>query len=265
MEALGKGKSKTRKRKESKMSQEKHANKINDAAPAWINGQPVIEVALLGEPPLAREIFKTLKEAGFEQAAIFGGAARDADCSAAWGTVVPIRDYDVRVWMPAGMTEFEAVGRVERAFGVSSRAEASLGTGRPRCCFEIDGVEIDLSLRHAPESATDGPAAAAIDRALDSDAAISSIAIDPGMRAWARPEYLEDRDGGTLSFFPIDVPEREAAYMGKMAKKFPGRPVRRVERFASVDAGEALTQGQASEPAAVGLDESGAARRQPRP
>lgn len=199
-----------------------------------VGGQPVEAVILFGEPPLAREIFARLAAAGLPKAAIFGGCVRDADCSVAWREEVPIKDYDVRVWIedasPSGTRD--AVVRLEAALGVQSRIEPSLGTGRPRHAFDFAGAELDVSFRTAPMApGADAPEAVAIDRALDSDAALSSVALDPAMRAWARPEYAGDRDHRTLSFFPIADPDREAAYVARMSAKFPELSVRHIERF----------------------------------
>lgn len=203
-----------------------------DEAIRTVGGQPVVRIGLLAEPPLAREIFRRLEQAGLGRCAIFGGAVRDADCSAAWGEAVPIKDYDVRVWLgdASPSTLQEAVRRVEDAFGAASRVEPSLGTRRPRQMVVFKGIEIDMSFRLAP-AASDQIEGVAIDRALDSDVGLSSVALAPDMTAWARPEYIEDRDGRTLGFFPISDASREAAYVARMTSKFPGLAVRRIERF----------------------------------
>lgn len=206
-----------------------------------VGGQPVERVQLYAEPPMAREVFLRLARAGLDHSAIFGGAVRDADCAAAWRRQVPIKDYDTRVWLGDASARGvgEAVARLEAALGCRSRLDPSLGTGRPRYAFDFQGVEVDVSFRQLPAGHdAAAPEAAAIDRALDSDAALCSIALDPEMRAWARPEYKADRDGGTLSFFPIDDPDREAAYVARMSGKFPHLAVRHIDRFPDVAAEE---------------------------
>lgn len=188
----------------------------------------IVPVDLLALPPLAAPLMERLLSAGFLDCALFGGAVRDADCSAAWGVSIPIKDYDVRVWI-SGETEERALERISRALGCASRPEPSLGTGRVRHVFEWRGSEIDLSIRPAPAEASSHPARVAIERAADSDAALGSVALASDLSAWARPEYLLDRDGDRLSFFPSENPERLAAYIARMSAKFPGRPVRMLQ------------------------------------
>ncbi len=117
-----------------------------------------VPVPLLALPPLAEPLFGALAAAGLRDCCIFGGAVRDADCSAAWGRDLPIKDYDARVWL-GGESERAALARLERALGCSPRSVPAGGTPHLRHLFLWRGDEIDLSLRSAPPAPRTPPSA----------------------------------------------------------------------------------------------------------
>lgn len=179
----------------------------------------VQEITLYGRPPLLTPVFNLLVQAGARHFALFGGAVRDADYAARHGEIRPIKDYDLRVWLP----EDKEAGFV-RSLGENVRLTPSAGTGRIRYCLDFMGAELDISVRTFPS--VDYPAeAVAQDRAADADIGLCSVAIDSLGRAWATAEYIADRDGRTLSVYPSSDVARMRAYTQRMQTKFPGHTI----------------------------------------
>lgn len=161
--------------------------------------------------------------------ALFGGAARDADYGACHHEDRPVTDYDLRVWLPKHDHEervLQFVTRMEEVAGTEVREVPSAGTGRIRYCLNVNGAEMDVSIRHLPEIAL-AVASVAIERASDSDIGLSSVAIAPDGTAWATPEYLKDRDNHTLTVYPRANAERRLReYAERMQLKFPNHTVK---------------------------------------
>ena len=186
----------------------------------------ITPVALLALPELAPDIFNQLARAGARHSAIFGGAPRDADYAARHQVDKPVRDYDVRIWIEPTDHEFHkqlVLDRLRIVFGPMVPMPG-LGNGPMRYIFNYKGSELDVSIRPIPEHFRYRQipvGAVAYDRAQDSDIGLSSVALDPTLQAWGSLQYLADRDNKTLTVYPIDNPERKAAYLAKMQKKFP--------------------------------------------
>jgi hypothetical protein len=186
-----------------------------------------IELSAL--PPLAAPIFDILQAAGARAFCLFGGALRDADHNSRWCDTRPIKDYDIRIWLEAsGPDEETLVQNIATGLQATVRVVPSPGTGRSRYCFDFAGSEVDISIRQAPSQYAGCVIpieAVALERAADSDIGISSVAMDPSMQAWARPEYLHDQSARTLTVFDIPDALRKAAYLTRMRAKFPGHAV----------------------------------------
>lgn len=189
------------------------------------------KIMLAGTPPLLTPVFEGLVRAGATHFALFGGAIRDADYSARHGVNRPVKDYDIRIWLPAADIENQTQTLVENlqdAFNTTARLTPSAGTGRIRYCFDFGGSELDISIRPMPDifdGTTPPVEAVARDRAFDSDIGICAVAIDPSGQVWARPEYLQDQTNKTLSVYPIADTERKSAYTERMRGKFPAHRV----------------------------------------
>ena len=196
----------------------------------YIEGaKSALPIELAQTPPRLGEIFERLARAGAPEAALFGGAARDADLGELWSSPRPIRDYDLRCWLdPQAMRGDwdERFGQaLLKAFeGSTLSMEASAGTGRLRHVLRWEGVELDISARAKPFPQA-GSRDCAIDRALDSDANLSAVAIASDMTAWCERLYERARQTRELIFYPNADSSRLAAYAERMVQKFPSSPV----------------------------------------
>lgn len=197
---------------------------------AWSGVKTAERLELAAAPAHLEEVFSRLAAAGAPVCALFGGAARDADLGALWGEPRAIKDYDLRCWLaPELLSQPDWENRFGQALlsafpGSRLEMEPSAGTGRLRHVLRWEGLELDISARPAP-SAHATPAQCAIDRALDSDASLSAVAIASDMSAWCESRYLGDRQTRTLSFYPGVEPDRLAAYSQRMTAKFPNASV----------------------------------------
>jgi hypothetical protein len=190
------------------------------------NGKAARPVDLAARPEHLEEIFQRLAQAGAPVAALFGGAARDADLGALWDSPRVIKDYDLRCWLdPSFMAEPDW----ERSFGAALlsafegstlRMAPSAGTGRLRHALDWRGVELDVSARALPKPEST-PRDCAVDRALDSDANVSAVAIASDMSAWCEALYEDARHSRELVFYPNDDAGRRGAYAKRMLEKFP--------------------------------------------
>jgi hypothetical protein len=182
-------------------------------------------------PDRVADLFIHLGNAPLVKAsALFGGAPRDADLGALWGEARPAKDYDIRVWlshtaMKDPHWQYELGVQLSRAFpGSTLNMEPAAGTGRLRHVLRWEGLELDISARETPRfgmSSID----VAKERALDSDASLSSIAIASDGTCWCEAQYAIDRQARALTFYPGSDPARLAAYESRMRRKFPGLPV----------------------------------------
>lgn len=203
-------------------------------AAEWNGERQAKRVELAGAPKRLPEIFAGLAAAGAPVSALFGGAARDADLGALWGEERRIKDYDLRCWLdPALMKDSAWEARFGAALlaafpGAELDMEPSLGTGRMRHIVRWDGIELDISARPRPRPDA-SPQDCAIDRALDSDASLSAVAIASDLSAWCEALYLDDRQNKTLSFYPGVEPNRLASYSQRMIGKFPSATPRFLE------------------------------------
>lgn len=184
----------------------------------------ISQVTLVGTPPRLREIFNLLQGAGARHYALFGGAPRDADWEVRNQTPRLINDYDLRVWFDQNNFDHECAHFIDGLNAISQqpvRVEASAGTGRPLYRLTHEGVDLDISIRSRESLSLSLLESVAIDRAGDADIGISSVAIDPLMRAWATKEYVADQENKTLSLYPIEDEARRTAYSTRMQAKFP--------------------------------------------
>lgn len=179
---------------------------------------------LIGYPPRQQAIFDLLVLAGAENFALFGGAARDADYAARKNRTPQINDYDLRVWLSPQDTK-NFLEKLQTLSETPITETPSAGTGRIRYCLNWQGADLDISVRPVPEkykSLKSIPVeAVAIDRALDADIGLCSIAIDPKGQAWATDEYEYDQLNNTLTVYPINDTSRRLAYASRMQGKFP--------------------------------------------
>jgi len=184
-------------------------------------------VQLKGYPPCMVECFQLLRAADVQHFSLFGGAVRDADYSARHNQCRPIKDYDIRVWLPTAdyAQHLEAfIKMLANVSNVTIEEVPSLGTNRIRHCLTYKGVELDISVRPTPEEFKNHLVpveAVAIDRSSDSDVGLCSVAIDSLGRAWAKPEYILDQIMKTLTVYPNTNSERKIAYAKRMKEKFP--------------------------------------------
>lgn len=110
-----------------------------------------------------------------------------------------------------GAWELSLAQRVSEAFdGAMVELTPSAGTGRLRHVAFWRGIEMDISAREAPAGAW-VKGACAMDRAMDSDASLSAIAIDPDLNAWCESQYEVDRVLKRLSFYPQSDADRALA------------------------------------------------------
>lgn len=189
---------------------------------------PITPAAL---PERSAELFIHLHNVPLAKAcAIFGGAPRDADLGALWGQPRPPKDYDIRVWLSHSAFkdphwQYELGIQLTRAFpGSTLNMEPAAGTGRLRHVLRWEGLELDVSAREAPRFGMTSVDVAK-ERALDSDASLSSIAIASDGSCWCEAQYAIDRVARVLTFYPGTDPARLAAYESRMRRKFPGIPV----------------------------------------
>lgn len=158
----------------------------------------VVAIKLSALPPCLPEIFKRLTKAGSSASALFGGAVRDADLEALWGVSRPIKDYDLRCWLPPSVSrdsEWEArfgLALMAAFEGSSMMMKPSAGTGRLRHVLTWRGIELDISARPRPNAASTS-AEVACERALDADASLSAVSIDQELNAWCEELYAVDR------------------------------------------------------------------------
>lgn len=82
-------------------------------------------------------------------------------------------------------------------------------------------VELDISIRANKANADLKLETVAIDRSRDSDMGLSSVAVDPLGRAWAMPEYLNDRNNKTLTIYYNQNSLYNRPYADRMQTKFP--------------------------------------------
>lgn len=186
----------------------------------------VRQIDLADYPPKLREIFDMLSLAEAENFAVFGGAPRDADYAARHNKPPRINDYDIRVWFNPDNLEEETKAFVEKLKQYAKVVETpSAGTGRIRYCMSVCGVELDISVRPVPDEHKNQkyiPAeAVAIDRAMDADIGLCSIAIDSQGRAWGTGEYEYDQKNNTLTVYYSEDIDRRIAYAKRMQGKFP--------------------------------------------
>lgn len=186
-----------------------------------------LPILLADIPPRMHECFALLRKAGADYFALYGGAVRDADYAGRHKKPMKIKDYDIRVWLPAEnyQKNLDAfVSKLAQAAGTVVCEETAPGTDRIRYCFNFKDTEIDISVRPVPAlyKNRDIPVeAVAVDRANDSDVALSSVAIDANDCGWARPEYVNDRCDKTLTVYPGTNKNRIVAYARRMKEKFP--------------------------------------------
>jgi hypothetical protein len=205
--------------------------------------KPVPVPIMLNKYPKQMErCFGLLKAAGAEYFALFGGAIRDTDYANRHSGKCNIKDYDIRIWLPASDHDKHIevfLTKLADMANVTIEKLPSPGTGKIRYCFNYQGVEVDVSIRPIPEWYSNLPIpkeAVAIERAANSDIALSSIAIDPLGRAWAMPEYLDDQLHQTLTVYPNTNEQRCLVYTQRMSQKFPSHVVVRLEEEQSAAA-----------------------------
>jgi hypothetical protein len=194
------------------------------------------QIELAAQPPGTEACFdlicEIVPEAPF---ALFGGAVRDAHYSATYPQEPPrINDYDIRVWLPEDDHEVHTKEFVQR-LGAFSGSEVeyrpSAGTGRIRYYLTWEGIELDISVRKpeivVPSNSTSlAVARVALERAGESDAGLSSVAIAPDRTAWAMPEFQRDVTDRTITMYPRpNSGTRLPEYAERMQRKFPGHRV----------------------------------------
>lgn len=192
---------------------------------SWLGEKRCVATTLSAYPAHCEELFKRLKRLGPVDGALFGGALRDADLGAYWAEPRAIKDYDVRLWMPigslSGAWEQSLAKRISEVFeGAVVELTPSAGTGRLRHVAFWQGIEMDISAREAPAGKLI-KGACAMDRAMDSDASLSAIAIDFDLNAWCEAQYEIDRARKRLSFYPQPDQDRAMVYRQRMIGKFP--------------------------------------------
>jgi hypothetical protein len=189
--------------------------------------QPPQKIQLKAYPPKIKICFDLLNSAGGEYYALFGGAIRDADYAARHQANLQIKDYDIRLWLPAdNFAEHEKnfLHTLSTIGKTLITSQACPGTNHLHYCFDFQEIELDLSIRPIPASFQNKIVpveAVAIDRASESDVAISAVAIDPSGSVWARSEYLMDQDNKTLTVYEIHDLTRRSNYANRMKNKFP--------------------------------------------
>lgn len=193
-----------------------------------------IDRQLAARPPDIESCFElintTLQKADQPDApfALFGGAIRDTDYAAYHGEYRPVNDYDVRIWLAEDdheqrLQEFAAsLGSVSVS---TVRETPTFGSHHIRYCFEYRGAELDISVR-PPKNTSLDPGRVAIERAGDSDAGLSSVAIAQDGSVWATPEYLNDRNNRTTTIYHRPNAERRLReYTERMQVKFPDHQI----------------------------------------
>ncbi|MHB1948574.1 MAG: hypothetical protein ACYCQI_10740 [Gammaproteobacteria bacterium] len=186
----------------------------------------VRRIELLAQPPLTHACFELLKAAGATHYALFGGSIRDADYAKRYHQDRPIKDYDIRVWLPAENYEQHEKSFVVKLAEVANTKIVEVPrpvTGGVRHCLYLNGVELDISLKPIPDRFKNKNIpveAVAIDRASESDIGLCSVAIDPSGTAWARPEFQLDQINKTLTVYPFNSLKRRTEYTQRMKEKF---------------------------------------------
>jgi hypothetical protein len=191
----------------------------------------VQRIELLAQPPLTKKCFELLEAAGATHYALFGGSIRDADYAKRYTQDRPIKDYDIRVWLPAEEYEQHEKNFVAKFAEVANTKIIEVPrpvTGGVRHCLYLNDVELDISLKPIPERFKNKfipVEAVAIDRASESDIGLCSVAIDPSGTAWARPEFQLDQINKTLTVYPFNNLKRRTEYTQRMQVKFPDHQV----------------------------------------
>lgn len=157
-----------------------------------------VKITLGRYPEQASLYFDVMRKAGASIFCLFGGLVRDTDCGHLYNKTYPIKDLDMRVWMPES-TFNDAVPamlkNLEEQGAVFKDAERF--NIYPRYLFDLLGHEIDLTLRPKPDALFLDQAinaSVAQDRAADAPVGLSAVALDNTMQAWAMPDYVSDRD-----------------------------------------------------------------------
>lgn len=185
----------------------------------------VIKITPTALPDQIEEIFNRINAAGYTHYALFGGAVRDAEYNARHDAKIPIKDYDIRIWIGETENQFQILNTLDAAFGVKFEMIPSAGTGRLRYCAIFNGTEIDISVRQMSINSL-LPRAVAIERAQDSDIGISSCAVDPALNVWVLRAFTDDQSNKTLSVFDISDLGRQQAYLDRMQQKFPDHEIK---------------------------------------
>lgn len=191
----------------------------------------VVSLQLSALPPYINDIFAHLKNSGAKHFTLYGGAMRDVDLGSRSATPKSPKDYDLRIWFPPETIEADTqrfLARMAACIDAPWNTIPAEGTPYQRHIGQYRGIELDVSIRAIPQSLHGTvltPFAVAHDRILDSDASLSAIALDPEMNAWARPEYLSDRDNGIITLFFSGDDARQASYAARMRQKYPERKI----------------------------------------
>jgi hypothetical protein len=206
-------------------------NKSTFFSAPFINSvKSIEEIKPLNYPTLMLESFELLKFAGAEYFALFGGAVRDADYGAYHNQVREAKDYDFRIWLPNSNYDTQAKEFINQLAAKANAGitEISADNYKLRYSLNFKGVELDISIRPIPRSFEHKPLlieSVAIDRALDSDIGLCSIAIDTCCRTWATPEYTIDKENKSLTVYPSEDKNRIQNYSQRMANKFKDHTV----------------------------------------
>lgn len=172
-------------------------------------------------PASIRFILNQTERAGFEHFALFGGALRDLVWNNLYSDKRVIKDYDLRVL--SNILEEEVANRMSSIFGVDFIIEPSLGTGKPRYIINVDGLEIDLSVRplDCVLEKKYGTLGVVYERVLNADAALGSAAIGRDRIALATSDFMSDLSNKQLTLYSTEESGRLDAYTKRMCEKFP--------------------------------------------
>lgn len=189
------------------------------------------KINLLAQPPAVEQTFDILREAGsrlgntaFGAFALFGGAVRDPDYSVYHGRPDwRVNDHDLRVWLPPDnytKNEQDFARCIEEIVRIPFDKHLIPGTDYIRYYLTLPDVQMDVSIRPAPKLFENADVAKS--RAKNADIGLSAIAVDSSLKAWAAPEYVQDRNNHTLSIYPHKKRHqgRVDSYRAKMEKKF---------------------------------------------
>ena len=162
------------------------------------------------------KIIDIFKAGGFEYFCIFGGSIRDSDLKQKNDSA--IKDYDIRIW--SDKTDDVVCSSILSQLSLSEYKKVKCeGTDYYRYIFVYDEIEFDISIRQIP-TCTITIEDCAKERAMNSDIGLSAIAISPSKKCWVHPQYIYDRDNGTLTLIK-EQSIRTSAYMKRMLLKFP--------------------------------------------